>query len=157
MKNWLKAIISLALPQVAGLTGAAFTVTGEGSWYRSIQKPDWNPPGWLFAPVWTTLYILMGISFYLIWKSAADKKIKTPAMVFWILQLILNLVWTIIFFYAQEIGYAFAEIVLLWLFILITNLLFARISKLAAWLLVPYISWVSFAAILTYTIWQLNK
>lgn len=157
MKNWLKAIISLALPQVAALTGAAFTVTGEGSWYRSIQKPDWNPPGWVFGPVWTTLYILMGIAFYLVWKSTADKKIKTPAMVFWILQLILNLLWTVIFFYAHEIGYAFAEIVLLWLFILITIFLFARVSKLAAWLLVPYISWVSFAAILTYTIWQLNK
>lgn len=98
MNNWLKVMISLALPQVAGLTGAAFTLTGEGSWYRSIQKPDWNPPGWLFAPVWTTLYILMGIAFYLVWKSAADKKIKTHAMVFWILQLVLNLFWTLIFF-----------------------------------------------------------
>ena len=73
MKNWLKAIISLALPQVAAVTGAAFTVTGEGSWYRSIQKSDWNPPGWLFAPVWTTLYILMGIPFYLIWNVPANK------------------------------------------------------------------------------------
>jgi translocator protein len=157
MKNWLKAIISLALPQLAGLTGAAFTETGEGSWYRQIQKPGWNPPGWLFAPVWTTLYILMGIAFYLIWKSAADVKIKRPAMIVWVVQLIFNFFWTIIFFYAHQIGSAFAEIVLLWLLILVTIFLCARISKLAAWLLVPYISWVSFATILTYTIWQLNN
>lgn len=157
MKNWLKLVISLALPQVAGLTGALFTETGEGSWYRTIQRPEWNPPGWVFGPVWTALYILMGIAFYIVWKSSADEKIKRPAMVFWVLQLVFNLCWTLIFFYAHEIGYAFAEIVVLWLLILITIFLFARISKLAAWLLVPYISWVSFAAMLTYTIWQLNQ
>jgi translocator protein len=157
MKSWLKLVISLALPQVAGFTGALFTETGEGSWYRTIQKPQWNPPGWVFAPVWTTLYILMGIAFYLVWKSSADEKIKRPAMAFWILQLVFNLCWTLIFFYAQEIRYAFAEIVFLWILILITIFLFARINKLAAWLLMPYISWVSFAAILTYTICQLNK
>ena len=156
MKDWLKATLSLALPQIAGLTGVAFTATGEGSWYRTIEKPEWNPPGWVFGPVWTTLYILMGIAFYIIWKSSADKRIKRPAMVFWLIQLLFNLCWTLIFFYAHEIGYAFAEIVVLWLLILITIGLFARISKLAAWLLVPYISWVSFAALLTYTIWQLN-
>ena len=157
MKNWLKLTISLILPQLAGLTGAAFTVTGEGSWYRTIKKPEWNPPGWLFGPVWITLYILMGIAFYIVWKSAEDIKIKRPAMIFWCLQLVFNLCWTVIFFYAHEIGYAFAEIVVLWLLILITIFLFARISKLSAWLLLPYISWVSFAAILTYTIWQLNQ
>ena len=157
MKNWLKAVVSLALPQVAGLTAAAFTVTGEGSWYRTIQKPSWNPLGWLFAPVWTTLYILMGIAFFIIWKSVADEKIKRPAMAFWVIQLVFNFFWTIIFFYTKQIGYAFAEIVLLWLLILITIFLFSRISKLAAWLLVPYISWVSFAAMLNYAIWELNK
>ena len=78
-------------------------------------------------------------------------------MAFWLIQLVFNLCWTLIFFYAQQIGYAFAEIVFLWLLILITILLFARISKLAAWLLVPYISWVTFAALLTYTIWQMNQ
>lgn len=157
MKNWVKAIISLALPQLAGLAGAAFTETDEGSWYRALQKPSWNPPGWLFAPVWTTLYILMGISFYIVWKSTADKRLKRPAMLVWILQLVFNLFWTVIFFYAHQPGYAFAEIAILWLLILFTIFLFARINKPAAWLLVPYISWVSFAAILNYTIWGLNK
>jgi len=157
MKNWLKALVSLALPQIAGLSAAAFTVTGDGSWYRTIQKPEWNPPGWLFAPVWTTLYILMSIAFFIIWKSVADKKAKRTAMAFWIVQLVFNFFWTIIFFYAQQIGYALAEMVLLWLLIFITIFLFARISKLAAWLLVPYISWVSFALMLNYAIWELNK
>jgi tryptophan-rich sensory protein len=157
MKNWLKATISLALPQLAGLTGAAFTVTGAGSWYSTIKKPAWNPQGWLFGPVWTTLYILMGIALFIIWKSTANEKLKRTAIILWIVQLIFNFFWTIIFFYAQQVGYALVEIIILWLLILITIFLFARISKLAAWLLVPYISWVSFAAILTYAIWELNK
>lgn len=157
MKNWLKATISLALPLLVGITGSAFTETGEGSWFQTIQKPGWNPPGWLFAPVWTTLYILMGIAFFIVWKSSADEKLKRPAMIFWIIQLVFNFFWTIIFFNKHEIGFALAEILILWLLILITIFLFARISKLAAWLLVPYIGWVSFASMLTYAIWQLNK
>lgn len=157
MKNWVKLVISLALPQIAGLSGALFTETGEGSWYQSIQKPEWNPPGWVFGPVWTTLYVLMGIAFYLVWKSEAPAKKKRPALAFWIVQLIFNFLWTIIFFNGHEIFYAFAEIVALWLAILITIFLFARISKPAAWLMVPYISWVSFAALLNYTIFQLNQ
>lgn len=157
MQNWIKLIISLALPQIAGLTAALFTETGEGSWYRSIAKPSWNPPGWLFAPVWTSLYILMGIAFYLIWKSRAAEREKKTAMTLWIAQLVLNFFWTIIFFNQHQIGWALVEIIALWLLIVLTILAFARINKPSAWLLVPYISWVSFAAYLTYTIWQLNQ
>lgn len=156
MKNWMKLVISLLLPQLAGVSGALFTETGKGSWYQAIQKPSWNPPGWLFAPVWTTLYILMGIAFYLIWKSHFSKQ-KTQAMGLWIAQLVLNFFWTFIFFEMQEPGWAFVEIALLWLTILLTIFAFARINKLAAWLMVPYISWVSFAMLLNFTIWQLNK
>lgn len=157
MKNWIKLVISLALPQVAGLTGALFTQTGEGSWYRAIEKPEWNPPGWIFGPVWTTLYILMGIAFYLIWKSNAPLHRKRPAMILWLTQLVFNFFWTIIFFNLHQIGWAFAEIIVLWLLILATIFAFARINKVAAWLLVPYISWVSFATLLTGTIWMLNS
>jgi translocator protein len=156
MKNWIKLVISIVLPQLAGLAGALFTQTGESSWFQTLAKPDWNPPSWLFGPVWTTLYILMGIAFYLVWKSDKDERIKKPAMTMWVVQLIFNAAWSFIFFGAQEMGLAFAEIIILWLLILVTIFLFARVNKTAAWLLVPYISWVSFAAILNYTIWQLN-
>ena len=157
MKNWAKAVISLAIPQVVGITAALFTETGESSWFQSLAKPAWNPPGWLFGPVWTTLYILMGIALYLVWKSDAPTRLKRPAITFWAIQMGLNFLWSFLFFDMHLMDIAFYEIVTLWLVILLTIFAFARISKLAAWLLVPYISWVSFAALLNYTIWQMNS
>lgn len=156
MKNAAKLVISLVLPQLAALSGLLFTNTGKGTWYQSIQKPAWNPPGWLFGPVWTCLYILMGIAFYLVWKAPSHPT-KTKAMVFWVAQLVLNFFWTFIFFGQQEIGWALAEILCLWLLILWTIFYFSKYSKAAAWLLVPYISWVSFATILNWAIWNLNR
>jgi translocator protein len=157
MNNWLKLIISLIIPQAVAASGAYFTVTGSGSWYQQINRPEWNPPGWIFGPVWTVLYIMMGFAFYLVWKSDAAKGLKQKAMGFWIAQLIANFFWSFIFFGQQQPGWAFAEILLLWVLILLTIFAFARINKLAAWLLVPYISWVSFAAMLNFAIWQLNR
>ena len=156
MKNWLKLLISLIIPQLVAASGAYFTITGVGSWYNQINKPDWNPPSGVFGPVWTTLYVLIGVSFFLIWKSGASSTLKKTAIFFWIAQLVANFFWSFIFFGQHEIGLAFFEILLLWVLIVFTIFSFARISKLAAWLLVPYISWVSFAAILNYTIWKLN-
>ncbi len=156
MKTWLKLIISIGIPLLVGFAGSLFTVTGEGSWYQQINKPEWNPPGSVFGPVWTTLYVLMGIAFFLVWKSEVSKVVKTKAMVLWSVQLLANFLWSYIFFQRHEIGLAFAEILVLWVLILLTIFAFAEISKLAAWLLVPYIAWVSFASILTYTIWKMN-
>jgi tryptophan-rich sensory protein len=154
MKDWMKLILSLVIPQVvAGLSGY-FTITGIGSWYRQINKPSWNPPDWVFGPVWTTLYIMMGIALYLVWKS--ELKNKKNAITQWSIQLLFNFFWSIIFFNLHQPGWAFAELVLLWVFILLTIVAFSKISKVAAWLLVPYIAWVTFAGILNYTIWQLN-
>lgn len=157
MNNTLKLIIAIAIPLLIGSTSTFFTVTGVGSWYQTINKPSWNPPNNLFGPVWTTLYILMGVSLFLVWKSGADAGTKRKAIALFAIQLVLNFFWSFIFFDQHLVGTAFAEIVVMWLFILLTIFAFARISKLAAWLLVPYISWVSFAAFLNYTIWQLNK
>lgn len=157
MKNWVKLLISIALPLMVSAAAGYFTVTGLGSWYQNLQKPSWNPPNWLFGPVWTVLYIMMGIAFYLVWRSGAAVRTKQKAMGAWIVQLVLNFLWSFIFFNQHAIGSALIEIIILWLAILVTIFLFARCSKAAAWLLVPYISWVSFAAFLTYTIWILNK
>jgi tryptophan-rich sensory protein len=142
---------------VAAAIAAYVTITGSGSWYEDLQKPEWNPPSWLFGPVWTLLYILMGIAFYLVWKGKGSSPQKRLAMTLWGVQLLLNFCWSIIFFKLQETGWATVEIALLWLALLATIFAFAPLSRLAAWLLVPYISWVSFAAYLCYTIWQLNR
>ena len=157
MKNWVKLVIALIIPQLVAASGAYFTVTGTGSWYQTLDKPSWNPPSWVFGPVWTTLYILMGIAMFLIWKSDAPEKLKRKATIFWGVQLVFNFLWSFLFFGQQQIFGALLEIVVLWVLILLTIFAFARVSKLAAWLLVPYISWVSFATILTYTIWDLNR
>ena len=157
MKNWIKLVIAIVIPQLVAAGGAYFTVTGRDSWYQQLEKPEWNPPGWVFGPVWTVLYVLMGIAFYLVWTSVEAGGKKRTAMVFWGLQLFFNFLWSFLFFGQQLIGWALADIMLLWLLILLTIFAFARIHKLAAWLLVPYISWVSFAGILNYTIWQLNS
>lgn len=156
MKNWIKLVISIALPVSVGMFGSLFTRPEIDGWYQTIEKPSWQPPNWVFGPVWTTLYIMMGIAFYLVWKNSAAVSKKRPAMVLWGVQLVLNFFWSFIFFRLHQIGWALAEIIVLWLAILLTIFAFARISRVAAWLMVPYISWVSFAGLLTYAIYQLN-
>ena len=157
MKNWMKLLISVGVPVGVGAIAGLFTATGVNSWYQTIEKPTWQPPGWVFGPVWTVLYILMGIAFYLVWKSNAAPKLKRMAITLWIIQLVFNFLWSFIFFTRHQIDWALAEILVLWFFILLTILYFGRINKVAAWLMVPYISWVSFASLLTFTIYELNK
>jgi translocator protein len=157
MNNTAKLIISIAIPVAIGAISGFFTVTGVESWYQTINKPSWNPPSWIFAPVWTTLYVMMGIALYLVWKSDSSAVLKKTAISLFAVQLILNFFWSFIFFNQQQPGWALVEIIAMWFFILLTIFAFAQVSKPAAWLLVPYISWVSFATILNYTIWQLNR
>lgn len=157
MNNTLKLIIAIAIPLAVGATSGFFTITGVESWYQTINKPSWNPPGSVFGPVWTTLYVLMGVALFLVWKSSGSDTLKRTAITLFAIQLILNFFWSFIFFDQQQPGWAFVEIITLWFFILLTIFSFTRVSKTAAWLLVPYISWVSFAAILNYTIWKLNS
>jgi len=156
MKNWIKLVISIAVPLVIGGIAGMFTSTEIAGWFQTINKPAWQPPNWVFGPVWTALYILMGISFYLIWQSPAPKNTKRIAITLWIIQLVFNFFWSFIFFKKHQIDWALGEILVLWFFILLTMLFFGRIRSLAAWLMVPYISWVTFASLLTYTIYQLN-
>ncbi|HTL09520.1 MAG TPA: TspO/MBR family protein [Chitinophagaceae bacterium] len=156
MSNTVKLVISIAATVGIGLLGGIFTGPEIQTWFVHLQKPSWNPPNWLFAPVWSTLYLLMGIAFYLIWKSPGAGDGKRWAMIIFIVQFALNFFWSFIFFREHQMGWAFVEIIVLWIAILCTIIAFSRINKTAAWLLVPYISWVSFAAILNYTIWQLN-
>lgn len=156
MHNTTRITISVMLPLIFGGISGIFTQQAIPLWYVHLNKPWFNPPNTIFAPVWTLLYVLMGISFFLIWKSDASAELFREAMVVYFAQLVLNFFWSIIFFYLKQPGWAFAEIILMWLMIFFTILEFGKISSLAAWLLVPYISWVSFASILNYYIWKLN-
>jgi translocator protein len=152
----MKLILSILLPLLVGFTSSFFTRDGVNGWYKLANKPSFNPPNWIFAPVWTTLYVLMGIAFYLIWKSTNNIAAKQTAITLFIVQLILNFFWSIIFFKYQQTGWALVEIIAMWVAILLTILWFGKISSTAAWLLVPYICWVSFATVLNYSIWRLN-
>ncbi len=147
---------SVLLCNCAGLLGSLFTTTGPGSWYSTLIKPTFNPPAWIFAPVWTLLYILMGISLYLvIMEGMKGRDVRIPLLVFTI-QLILNLLWSYAFFGLESTFFGLLVIILLWISIVATMILFYPVRKAAAWLLVPYILWVSFATLLTYTIYSLN-
>lgn len=134
--------------------GGAVTASSVGSWYQTLAKPSFNPPDWVFAPVWTLLYAMMAVAGWLIWRRAGVA--SRAALGLFALQLILNLGWSLIFFGAQAIGAALVEIGFLWLAILATIIVFYRIDRRAGLLLAPYLVWVSFAALLTASIWRLN-
>lgn len=153
--NYLKIIISLALPLAIGFIGSLFTSSSVNSWYLSINKPSFNPPNWIFAPVWTILFILIGISFYLVWQRNFGNNKKLLIGVF-ILNLLLNLIWSLLFFGLKNPFLAFIEIIILWLIILVNIIVFSKVSKLAGFLLIPYLLWVGFASALNYSIFILN-
>lgn len=156
MINFLKLILCIALAQAAGLIGTIFTMPAIGTWYATLARPELAPPNWIFAPVWTTLYLLMGIAAFLVWQKGLDRKEVKVALAIFGVQLVLNTLWSIIFFGLQSPGWAFVEIVFLWTAIVATIIAFAKVSKPAAWLLAPYILWVSFAGYLNFMIFWLN-
>lgn len=123
-----------------------------GSWYAALNKPSWNPPAWIFGPAWSLLYTLMAIAAWLVWRRDGW---RLP-LLFYFLQLLLNAAWTPLFFGAHQLGWALAEIVVLWIAILLTQLNFHRVNKAAGWLFVPYLVWVAFATILNFTLWRMN-
>jgi len=147
--------------QIAALTGfiavtfcapLAGMFAPPGDWYASLVKPEWNPPSWIFGPVWTLLYLMMAVAAWLVWKREGWRR----ALGFYAVQLVLNATWTPVFFGAREPGWALVVIIALWAAILCTLIAFLRVRKIAGILLVPYAAWVSFAAFLNFTLWQLN-
>ncbi|MBL8886859.1 MAG: tryptophan-rich sensory protein [Phycisphaerales bacterium] len=138
----------------AAATAAVF-VSVDG-WYVTLNKPSWNPPSWLFGPVWTLLYIMMGVAAWLVWRKGGWALQRWPLVLF-LVQWLLNALWTPLFFGMHLLGWALFDILLLWIAIAATIHVFWRVSKPAAWLLVPYLAWVSFATALNFAIWQLNQ
>ena len=151
----LQLAVSIIVCQLAGIVGSLFTTQAIPNWYATLKKPSFNPPSWLFGPVWITLYTMMGVSMYLIWQKRTVANVW-PAIIFFLIHLAVNASWSIIFFGQKNPGMAFAVIVLLWLMIIVSIELFYRINKTAGLLLIPYLFWVSFASVLNYSIWKLN-
>ena len=154
--NIFKLVICLVLTIGLGGAGGFFTVKEIASWYVTLHKPNFNPPNYLFGPAWSVLYVLMGISLYIIWKQPPSAQRKQAITIF-LIQFTLNIIWSFIFFNQHQILWALADIIAMWLLILLTIFSFAKLNKTAAWLLVPYISWVSFATLLNAAIWMLNN
>jgi benzodiazapine receptor len=151
-----KLLASLALPLVLGAIAGLFTAEAVPEWYETLNRPPFNPPNWLFGPVWTTLYILLGISLFLIWKQSASKERNLAIFVF-LLQQALNFGWSFIFFYFNMIGFALIEIILLWISIIVMLVLFYKIKPMTAYINIPYLIWVTFATILNASYYILNR
>jgi len=156
LNNVLKLIIAISVCEIAGVIGSVFTVSAIPVWYAGLAKPAFNPPSWVFGPAWTTLYFLMGVAAFLVWKKGIGRKDAQMALGVFGVQLFLNAIWSIIFFGLKNPGWAFLDIVLLWFAIVGTIIVFHKISRKAALLLLPYLLWVSFAGYLNYSIWQLQ-
>lgn len=158
MNKYVKIIIAVIICLAVGYLSSLVTQSSIDTWYPTIQKPSFNPPNWFFAPVWTLLFILMGISAGLVWdKIDSDRELVKKGLFFFTIQLALNALWSYLFFGLNNILLASIEIVLLLLIIYETYLIFKKINKYASYMLIPYLMWVSFATVLTISIYFLNK
>lgn len=156
--NLVALAIALAVPFAVATIAGIVTSSSVSTWYPILKKPAWNPPAWVFGPVWTLLYLMMGIASWLVWqKRAQNQALVRRALSWYGLQLGLNLVWSVIFFGLRQVGLALIEIVILWSTLLITIVKFGHIRRDAAVLLLPYLLWMTFAAALNAAIWCLNR
>ena len=158
MNKYLKIIYCVAICLAVGYLSSIVTQSSIKTWYPTIEKPSFNPPNWVFAPVWTMLFIMMGIAAGMVWnKLESNKELVKKGLLFFTVQLLLNALWSYLFFGLNNILLALIEIVLLWLIIYETYHIFKQIDKRASYLLIPYLAWVGFATILTGSIFWLNR
>ncbi len=158
MQKILRIAVVLITCLVVGYLSGMVTKDSITTWYPTLVKPSFNPPNWIFAPVWTILYIMMGVAGGMVWnRMEQDAEIVKKAFMFFIIQLALNAIWSLLFFYLHNPFLSLIEIVLLWLLIFETYTQFKKIDKVAGMLLVPYLAWVSFAMVLNGSIWWLNR
>lgn len=151
-----RLVAAVAVSQLAGAVSSVFAASSVSTWYVTLAKPSFTPPGWLFGPVWVALYALMGIAAWLVWREGLDERTVRVGLVLFAVQLVLNAAWSLIFFWLRLPAHAFVEIVVLWAAAAATTVVFARVSKLAAALMTPYIVWTAFAAVVNFSIARLN-
>ncbi|MBP6860306.1 MAG: tryptophan-rich sensory protein [Candidatus Pacebacteria bacterium] len=154
--DYAKLAVALIVPQATGALGTIFTTPALADWYDTINRPSLVPPDWVFGVVWPTLFFLMGIAAFLVWRKGLSAPFVRIALSVFLFQLVLNMLWSYLFFGIKSLGGAAIEVMVLWAAILATIVLFARVSRTAAWLLVPYLLWVSFATYLNVSIYFLN-
>lgn len=152
-----RIVVSIGFPLLCGFLGSLATRPAISTWYAGLAKPSFSPPNWLFGPAWTVLYILMGIAAFLVWNRGLGAPGVKAALLLFLVQLALNLAWSFIFFAGRSPAWGFVEILALWVAIVVTMVLFFRVSAAAGWLMVPYIGWVSFATVLNGAIMALNR
>jgi len=157
VQDAVRLVVAIIVTTMAGVIGSFFTTPNIPVWYAGLAKSPLNPPSWVFGPVWAVLFVLMGVSLFLIWRKGTDDPRARTALVVFGLQLGLNVLWSALFFGLQSPFLGLIEIIALWLAILATIVLASRVSRPAAYLLVPYLAWVSFAAYLTWSVWVLNS
>ncbi|QDG49186.1 tryptophan-rich sensory protein [Persicimonas caeni] len=157
MSTFLQIAVSVIIAQLAGIIGAFATRSSVGSWYKTLDKPWFTPPNWLFGPAWITLYTLMGVAAWLVWRKGgfSDEGVRV-ALIAYGVQLVINAAWSPAFFGARSPMAGLVIIAVLWVAIIVTIYLFAQHSKAAAWLLAPYLAWVTYASALNFEIWRLN-
>lgn len=155
-RQWIVLAGFVAICLLTGALGGWVTSQSVVEWYPTLNKPAWNPPAWVFAPVWTTLYVMMSVAAWLVWKKTPRGPGVRLALVLFFVQLALNCLWSFLFFGARSPGWALVDIVALLAALAATTAAFSNQSRLAGALMLPYLAWVSFAAFLNFTIWQLN-
>lgn len=155
-KNFLKLLAAIVVVAAAATIGSLLTASSIPTWYAALPKPSFNPPAWIFAPVWTALFLLMAVSAWLVWKKGWKHRRVRIALFVFLGQLVLNVLWSALFFGLHSPLAALLEILILWMAIVMTIALFSQISKAAAWLLAPYLLWVTFAAVLNFAIWNIS-
>jgi benzodiazapine receptor len=154
--DWFWLLIFMGCTFAVAASASAFTSSSVNTWYRQLRKPAFNPPAWIFAPVWTTLYLMMGLSAWLVWRNAGWTQGRM-ALTLFLVQLCLNGLWSALFFKLRRPGLALFEIAILIAAVALTAVAFLPISKLAFWFLVPYLGWLAFASLLNLEIWRLNR
>lgn len=154
--NWVKLIVSIVLSEAAGLVGSIFTFQSIPTWYATLNKPPITPPNWFFAPIWTSLYFLIGIALYFVWNKGLGAKGSKLAITLFMIQLFLNSLWSYIFFGAKSLLFGAIEIVFLWFFIVATTIEFRDIDRKAGYIMFPYLSWATLATILNLSILWIN-
>jgi len=151
-----KLLLSILLCLGAGAIGSAFTMSSIPTWYAALKRPSFAPPNWIFGPVWTTLFIMMGVALFLVWGQLGKKPKAKVAAILFLVHLAFNVLWSALFFGLRSPGWAFAEIIVLWGMIAALVVMFRPIDRRASYLMVPYLLWVSFAAVLNLMLWRLN-
>jgi tryptophan-rich sensory protein len=155
-QRWLVLLLFIAVTFAAAGIGGAATASSVNTWYPTLVKPSWNPPSWIFGPVWSSLYLLMAVAAWRVWRHTEHPG-RRAALAWYFGQLVLNALWSCLFFGLRNPGLAFAEVIVLWASLVVVLLKFARIDRPASLLWLPYLAWVSFATVLNGTVWWLNR